>query len=149
MSQIIQDRFLRFCILPEFHQHVFEVQSTTKDGRDWLTAMIKAGKDEWPNTQHRIIDGFAKSSLCGVSNCENFVEVGAHCTLDGKQLIIVPMCKRHTSSGALAKLPTKESTLKPFQIVAEILLKPGDIIDEGYENSFTLVKVLPFIEDFK
>lgn len=126
---------------PEYELRVYELRDTAQDGRDWLTAIVRAGAGEWPDRQQRVVNAFAKSSLCVIAGCDKNVDVGAHVTIDGRQALIIPCCYAHNAVGALDKMGSG-ARLKQHQIYAEIALRPTDVVQEE-RGMYRLQQALP------
>jgi len=139
------DRFASIRMTGTSELMVCEVHETSQDGRDWLSQVIKFTNREWPNVQHSVLSAFSKTSRCAVVDCDRLVEVGAHLTFDGKQLLIVPCCKTHNAVGNLDKLG-RHARLKPYQLYAEINVKPGYVFEDK-EGKYYLTQALPSLLD--
>jgi len=127
--------------------NIYEVHETTNDGRDWLSGILKhLHEHSSTHPPQRIQDMFTKAAICGISGCSNRVEVGAHVTIDGAQLLIVPTCSKHNGQGVLDKL-ARHARLKAYQGYAMIHIRPGTMVENG-EGKFFLKDVLPNVVDF-
>ena len=110
--------------------HIYEIHETTGDGRDWLTAIRNflspyvADPDAPSIYPHDIVHAASKGALCAIRGCGKFVEYGAHMTVEGSQLLIVPTCSEHNGKGNIDKLGPL-AVLKPHAVYGLVRLKPG------------------------
>lgn len=111
----------------EFEIPIFELHETKDDtiSQGWLTAGIKAFCPKLLSTYSPApASAFAKTSKCSIQGCNKVVEVGAHTTVDGKKLWIVPTCKAHNATSALDKLGVA-ARLKRCTVFIEVSLPKG------------------------
>lgn len=108
MSQKAQPRNLRILKSPSgLEMPVFELHGTKDDrvSEGWLAAAIKVFLPRDASTfSQPAASAFARTSACCIVGCHNRVEVGAHVTVDGRRLMIIPTCKAHNGVGVLDKL---------------------------------------------
>jgi hypothetical protein len=119
---------------------IYEIHETTSDGRDWLNTVIRYLNQFQSSQNQRIKDMFSKASSCSIDGCQELVTAGAHVTIDGTQVLIVPTCAYHNGVGNLDRLG-RLSRLKPYSAYAYINLQPGMMIQND-DGIFHLVQAL-------
>lgn len=124
-SKFFRGRITEIRITGKHPLRVNEVHLTSCDRGNWLDAAIDHIYQFAGPNQSRLADSFAKSSQCGIHKCESVVRAGAHMTLDGEGLIIVPVCSVHNFHGNVDRLPEENRTLKAYQCYAMASFKKG------------------------
>ena len=71
---------------------VFPVENNTTD---YLDIIREESNNEFDDKKEQILSCYSKSSKCCINPCENLIESAISCSIDGKQLIIIPVCIVH------------------------------------------------------
>lgn len=113
----------------EFPVSELHGKRSDKYSEDWLVSVCNTFPLPRNANTYSAATAFARSSTCCMFGCSRFVEVGAHVTMDGDRLWIIPTCKAHNAVGALDKLGTN-SRMKRNTVYLSISMPKKNRIQE-------------------